>query len=140
MTLAYNYSDFAFIYTDGSKSKMENITNVGSAVHIPDVELTLKWKLNANHSVIASELFAILQALRWIIRHAQARSKYVICSDSLSGLQLVSQIKPATYKDLIYKIHYCLEQIRTSNITIRLQWTPAHCGIAGNEEADDAAK
>ena len=139
ITLAYKYPDYFFIYTDGSKSKMEDIVNVGAAIYIPDLPLALQWKLEDNHSIIAAELFAILKALHWITEHAQP-AKYVICSDSLSSLQLLSRLKPQTYKSLVFDIHYNLFTASHLGFDIKLQWTPAHCGINGNEQADQAAK
>ena len=140
LTLAVNYPNYMFLYTDGSKSAMEGIVTVGSAIYIPDLPLTLKWKLNPNHSVIASELFAILQALRWIIAHVTPHSNSVICSDSLSSLQLIQQSSPGSYKGLVHKIHESMMSAENSGKVIKLQWTPAHCGVMGNEKADEAAK
>ena len=140
VTLAFNYPDYTFIYTDGSKMKMEDVTFVGAAIYISELPLTLKWRLDPEHSVISAELYAILQALIWIKNYSPVTGKYVICSDSCSGLQLISQRKPSLYKDLIYRIHSCLATTTHMGINLRFQWTPAHCGIQGNEAADDAAK
>ena len=119
---------------------MEDILTVGAAVYIPHLPLTLKWKLDPQHSVISSELIAILKALLWILQHGSHKSNFLICSDSYSSLQLISQQRPSSYRDLISRIHLCLLSSRNYDQVVKLQWTPAHCGIAGNEAADDAAK
>ena len=113
---------------------------VGAALYIPDINFSLNWNLNPDHSVISAELFAIKQALLWIVTHASHSEKYVICSDSRSGLQLLAQRRPSSYKDIVFTIHSILLRIIDKGIITKFQWTPAHCGINGNEQADQAAK
>ena len=53
------------IYSDGSKRTGNNISTA-SGIYIKEGNILGCWKLNPSHSVIAAELFAIEQALRYV--------------------------------------------------------------------------
>ena len=64
LNICFNYyHNFLKIFTDGSKQETED---VGSASYIEVLKTTLIWKLSFEHSVIATELFDILNSLIWI--------------------------------------------------------------------------
>ena len=108
---------------------MEDVLNVGAAVHLPELPLTFNWKLDPNHSVIAAELFAILKALEWVDYYGTPLANYAICSDSCSGLQLISQRRPANYKDLVFRIHLLLSKKQNNGKNVKFQWTSALCSL-----------
>lgn len=83
--ISSKYPGFSLIYTDGSKS--EN-NECGAAVHIPEFNLDLSYKLPKEISIFTAECFAIEQALFQIqllnIRRA------LLCTDSLSAVLKIS--------------------------------------------------
>ena len=76
-----------------------------------------------------------LQAAVSHIKESQP-GKTVILTDSKAALQALSSDSPDT--DTL-KLQQDLISIPTT-CTVVLQWIPAHCGIAGNEIADNLAK
>ena len=130
-----NYVNCLSFYTDGSKSPQ----GVGSAVFLEDFEHTLSWRLHKDHTVLASELFAVLSSLKWIFNNLQ-ECRCVIYTDSKVALLLVRNKIINSYFGLIISIHMILMGLKDKNITIFFQWVPSHCGIFGNEVADSMAK
>jgi len=66
------------------------------------------------------------------------RKKFVIFSDSLSGLLAISNCQLETGYVQKFIINYC--QLVNAGNSITLIWIPCHTGIRGNELADEAAK
>ena len=87
---------------------------------------------------MAAEIFAIYKALKWISYNLQA-SKVVICVDSVSALQSLTTRRPKL-DFLVYECQKLYKELKEGGSDIGFQWTPAHCGITGNEKADLAAK
>ena len=84
-------------------------------------------------SVFTAELYAIYRA----VKHTETTNwtKIVIFSDSLSVLQAI--------KSFSSKCHYMFKLqkiLACSNKEIVFEWVPAHVGISGNSQADEAAK
>ena len=129
------YAEYLSFYTDGSKSEQ----GVGSAVFIGDIGIALSWRIHQRHSVIASELYAILRALKWILENMND-CKCVIFTDSRSALALITNHVVTSYAFLITSIHYLILDLDIKGIEICLQWIPSHCGIIGNEVVDVLAK
>ena len=124
------------VFTDGSASPPPQRA-VGVGVVVPQQQHTARWKLHPDHSIVAAELFGILQALLYI-KSLNSHHSYVICTDSLSSLQMISSSKLSSYIHLIVAIHSNILLLPQG--TVHFLWIPAHCGIAGNEEADKVAK
>jgi hypothetical protein len=58
----YNFPSYVHIYTDGSKYS-NGFTATAAAMYIPSLQSATTWRLNPAHTVIKSELFAILKAM-----------------------------------------------------------------------------
>ena len=121
--------EFEFIYTDGSKCGEK----VGSAmVHKNDIRA---YHLPDNTSVYVAELFAILQALKYI--KLKSLKKVFICTDSLSALMALRSGEMSFFVTTIRELYNKLHQ---HNFDIQFLWVPSHVGITGNEHADREAK
>ncbi|CAF2078564.1 unnamed protein product, partial [Rotaria magnacalcarata] len=133
------FPNYIEIYTDGSKTS----DYVGAAIYIPSRSITVNWQLNAQHSIVAAELFAIKQAMQWIwegYSSYEESSQFVILSDSLSSLMIIQKLSLTTYRQLVTTIHSLMLKLNSKGIIVALQHVPAHCGVRGNEIVDAAAK
>ena len=93
------------------------------------------FTLPKHASVFTCELVAILKLLCYI-ENKPARS-YLVLSDSLSGLQSITQFYPPD--PLVQDILLRLTALAREGTTVTFCWIPSHVGIAGNERADRAA-
>ena len=140
--LSSKYHNFIQIYTDGSCINEPFESSACSVVVFdPFCRKTISYKLNENVKIMGCELYAIFKALEYIknLSMTNTKKKFVIFSDSLSGLQAITNPNPQTYKAMIFQIQNLLLEVKDGH-EVRLQFIPGHKGIAGNEEADAAAK
>ena len=92
---------------------------------------------------MTAELVAIREALNEMEKKATRKDKIVILTDSLAAsISLKSHHKQQARQDLTEeitkkKIHMLRHR---REITTQICWIPAHCGIEGNENADQEAK
>ena len=133
--VATSYGQHLALYTDGSLS-LGPPRRVGAALVVPSLSYVASWGLDGRHSILAAELFALLQAVTFIVRRGMFPA--VVFTDSLSALHLLLQSFSSTYSHLVGSIHRLLAAVRPGSI--RMQWIPSHAGIGGNERADAAAK
>ena len=122
------------IYTDGSKMTDE----VGAACVVykgATLEKTIKRKLTKYASIFTAEAYAIIDAISAFNKRAE--KSVTIYSDSRSVIIALKNVKHKN--PLVTKIQKQLYKTKSDeNITIC--WIPSHCGIMGNESADQAAK
>lgn len=122
------------IYTDGSKLNNQ----VGSAMVVYKNKNKKNYhkyyRLNNDATVYMAEVFAIDQAIDYVIKKGDYRNNdFAIISDSMSALKSISSLNEnRTYITNIRNKIY--------NLGIDLFWTRAHVGNHGNEEADVLAK
>ncbi|UYV66121.1 hypothetical protein LAZ67_4000338 [Cordylochernes scorpioides] len=117
------------VYTDGSRST----NGVGAAVVLPPPYSPLKLRLHNSCTSFQAELLAILYATRSI--RIMPRQDFVIASDCQAALHAIC------HPD-IPKTPLTAEIIRNLNTldNVQLCWVRSHCGIVGNEQADEVAK
>lgn len=125
--LQNRFVDHKFIYTDGSRS------DKGVGYSIVSVDSTLMLSILPEYSTnFSAEIIAIYESVKKI-RHT--RGKFAICTDSLSALDSIKNLNnDQMYPNMIRQI------IIERQPHIRLIWIPGHCGITGNEIADESAK
>jgi len=116
-----------FLYTDGSKSDSGVAFSVTSTQDIITQQMLPPYS-----SIFTAEISAILYACRYAEKQ---KGKFAICSDSLAALTALENPNNHSYYTLeIRKI------ISKYKHKFTLIWVPGHCGIIGNELADQAAK
>ncbi|UYV64902.1 hypothetical protein LAZ67_3002355 [Cordylochernes scorpioides] len=117
------------VYTDGSRST----NGVGAAVVLPPPYSPLKLKLHNSCTSFQAELLAILYATRSI--RIMPRQDFVIASDCQAALHAIC------HPD-IPRTPLTAEIIRNLNTldNVQLCWVRSHCGIVGNEQANEVAK
>ena len=123
-------SSASFFFTDGSKT--ENA--VGAAFY---GESQKSFRLHSDASIFSAELFAILQALRYIKRRKIMSS--VICSDSKSALQAIQNVISVT-NNMVFRIQRIVDSISSASQKVSFLWIPGHSGLDGNSKADELAK
>ena len=136
--MSRRYPDYLQVYTDGSKSEENNIIYVGAAFIVPSMSISIGCRLHALHTSTGAELIAIRRALEWISENIQPKN-VVICTDSTAALLSFTAKRPE-YLSLVSNCLSLLQLLRDRGFVIHFQWVPSHCGIAGNESADKAAK
>lgn len=136
LSIISEYNDCVKIYTDGSKDN----TYSGCAFVIPEKNVTRKFRLDPTSSIFTCELYAIFSALKLILEtnHTYPQN-YVIISDSQAALQAISSVGNVI-NPLVTNIQDLLHNILNIQIQVHFLWCPSHCGIQGNEDADQAAK
>ena len=126
------YSHHTKIFTDGSK--MED--KIGAALVVPELKVEIMSRIPNNLTIMSAELFAIKLALEYLVK--TKLKKAVIFTDSLSSItklknsRTVNDRKLRDILELIYKLN--------KDRNVYIQWIPSHCGIHGNDLADNAAK
>ena len=114
-------------YTDGSKT-----ANGTASAYTIDGD-TKNTKLPELSTIYTAELHAIYAAIKDAIN--KTFTKITIFTDSRSTIQGI--MKYGNDHPIIVKIK---DKANQSNIQITICWVPSHCGILGNETADEAAR
>ena len=103
----------------------------------------LKRPVAHRGSILLAELVAILLVLEFCITELSngLYSSLNILSDSQSAVGIISlNWKSTNYTDLIQDIKEHMSTLIKKGIAVRVQWTPGHADIEGNEIADKMAK
>lgn len=99
---------------------------------------------SASHwSISAAELIGIYQAIELIATKDisdQHPRVVTILSDSKSALQALAKPSNRSGQQIVYTILKAVENLKSQNVGIRLQWIPGHCNNPGNDIADRLAK
>lgn len=108
---------------------------VGSGVFGPGVNVS--YALGSWPTVFQAEIYAILECADICLKRRYRNANICICSDSKAAL---NALKSRTYTSrLVWECSKLLQQLSYRN-KVNLYWVPGHCGIEGNEKADQLAK
>uniref|UniRef100_L7LW97 Putative tick transposon n=1 Tax=Rhipicephalus pulchellus TaxID=72859 RepID=L7LW97_RHIPC len=135
LLLYEKYQGSMHVYTDGSV--MPNSST--AAVVIPMKATTIKFKTSHLTTSTAAELAALRVALDFITD--ERAQKWAIFSDSKAALQsLLSPLRRGLHEQLVFEITEETHRLIEKGHQITFQWLPSHCGIIGNERANQAAR
>lgn len=108
---------------------------VGAGVTGPGINFSVsmgKWP-----TVFQAEIYAIIECVKICLKRNYKNANICICSDSQAAL---NALKSKTYTSkLVWECVELLQQLSCRN-KVNLYWVPGHCGIEGNEKADQLAK
>ena len=130
LNIRASFSSHRAFYTDGSKDK----DKVSAAAVFRNHTYTKR--LQGECSIFTAEARALLLALESI--ELSNKKRFLVCSDSLSCLQALSNLK--TDHPILIKILSKLNSLSNRHFDIHFCWVPGHVGLRGNELADRAAK
>ena len=129
-------------WTDGSAAG--GVLNGGAGAFIEEPGgATHALRAPAGHlcSSFRAELTALQSALAHLIDHpTHPEDPIVICTDSQSALSSLRAGPAEQTTPMGVQIWRDLTTLAQGNRQIHLQWIPSHCGILGNEKADELAK
>ena len=141
----FSQNAYLTIYTDASVDPDTNRATFACAVYKQDCfdsELSTSGRISNFAGSMTAELHAILKATHiiYLNRANFNGKKFLIVTDSMSGLQALPNTADPDNRACIFRIHKTLEILAyTYKIRGTIMWCPSHIDIPGNEKADELA-
>lgn len=131
----YPKDKWTHAYTDGSATDATKNGGGGIQIEYNDDNVSIAMPTGKYSTNYRAEAAALREASISISQNTtKTKMKVVIFTDALSVLQRLN--RPS--KDLNHLVDALTEICNKTQLT--LQWIPAHCGLQGNEKADQLAK
>ena len=131
------------VFTDGSA--IEGTMNGGAGIWIewPDKSTSIaavaagRWC-----SSYRAELTALKRATDILLEEGEGKgtNNIRIMTDSKSAIESLAGLDSKNKNRLLAEVFENLQELGRRNMKTHLQWVPSHCGIDGNETADELAK
>ena len=143
-----NDNNALYIYTDGSKIKKANFYRVGagSVLYNKDEEVASGLMgLGGHAEVYDAEMAALAmgasQAAEYTTTH-QNITNITFFTDNAAAAAAMDDPRPQAAQFFADKFHNLLRPLLQNKpeLSINIAWCPSHCGIKGNERADELAK
>jgi len=125
------------IFTDGSKKT----SGTGAGFWEPRSGTAGIRQLPKRCEVLAAEMLAIEQACRWAAVEVEPGRDVTVMTDSFSSWLMIFHGGGHTgeHRELRDGVFEAAERIDQGGGKLRVGWIPSHCGVAGNEKADELA-
>ena len=129
----YRQEVWIHVLTDGSATNAVTNGGAGMLVHLPGGQkVSVSMAVGKHCSNYRAETEALMQAVSIVQASDHDCKQVVFLSDALSVLQAYQNHK-------LPNLTKAQQQVAATRRAV-LQWIPAHCGISGNEQADNLAK
>uniref|UniRef100_L7M148 Putative tick transposon n=1 Tax=Rhipicephalus pulchellus TaxID=72859 RepID=L7M148_RHIPC len=129
------YFDRMHVYTDGST----NSNSSTGAVVLPSDEVLLQFRYSHITTSTAAELAALQGAVKYILQ--QRPNRWAIFCDSRSALKALRlALRHGLHEQSVYEIRHDYHEELEEGHDIIFELLPSHCGIVGNDHADEAAR
>ena len=121
------------IFTDGSRTEHGS----GSGVYVESGRTKLHLAFGMHASVFQAEVYAVQEAMNFVVEKRWRGRSICVCSDSQAALMALDS--PPTTSGVVKSCKSRLNYVGRHN-SLMLTWVPGHVGIAGNETSDSLAK
>jgi len=90
-------------------------------------------------SSFQAEMRALEEALVWLKEHRGEWKRARLVTDSQASLRVLERRKRKCKSVIVGRVESLLSELEEEGRGIECWWVPGHCGIPGNEWADEAA-
>ena len=137
LSVAYPSTNWARAYTDGSAEEAAKNGGGGVFIKLPDGRSIRKSVATGQQSTnYRAEAYALLTAAQTLNQEERLPTNTVFLTDCRSILQ---SLQSPGGDQIFSNIRQELSLLKNKT-SVTLQWIPSHCGVGGNEEADQLSK
>ena len=133
-----------FVYTDGSA--VEGVRCGGAAFVVtrgdpedPERVAVRKCAAGAVASSFQAEILALGEALEWLSLNASEWERAVVVCDSQAALRAMKNAGVCRVEECLGRVVGLGRALGDKGKRLVFVWVPGHCGLVGNEWADEAA-